>query len=280
MTYIQSHETDLSESELREQAEHMAELLDVATRNARTDPTRLSNLTQIAIDYAGYCALLDPDSEAVCEGLQRAAEATAGVFTLAQSTEGEYRIRLGAGPPTTLRATGPTGGSSAGTWRKGFFAAVVCRETAVLDTLVTTPIEVIRDSSTVAQDCQYDFIEALQAFWQSSPQAYEPLRSALRATDPSLVDEGAVDYILHVTVPEINLLYQLMLGDRDGFDDGMLDALRAHRDYYSSLERKNDPAGFFALGLLGFASLADRYDIDLSANSAYLPRPLYEGKCQ
>lgn len=274
------HEHGLTESTVHAKVEHVTEWMEVATQAARDDPTYLPDLVRAATQYAAYSALLDPESEAVCEGFRRATEASVGLFMLAGATEGEYQIKLGDGPLATLQATGPTGGASAGTWRTGFYAAAICRDTAALDSLASIPMDVIRQSSTTAEECLYRFVEALQSFWLDEPDAHKPLRSALEATDPDVVDQDAVDYVLHVIVPEIDLLYRLNLGDRQAFDEAMEKALQSHHAYYATSKHKDDPDGFLALGPLGLASIADIFGYTTPVTSDYLPCLLVRGKCK
>lgn len=65
------------------------------------------------------------------------------------------------------------------------------------------------------------------------------------------------------------------IGDQDAFTDQVEIALNSHRTYWTgSEERREHPAGFTSLPLLGVASMAADEGMRIEVESDYLPREL------
>jgi hypothetical protein len=149
----------------------------------------------------------------------------------------------------------------------------------VLDALADTPVHILRQSSSRADECVYLFIEALQSLWKRQPDVGGKLAAALEATEPDRVAASGLDFVLNVLVPEIELLVRFLEMSQATFNEALEFALVRHKKYWSSGQRKLDPLGWVALGPLALASFAFDAELSIAVESDYLPRDWYEGAC-
>lgn len=265
---------ELVEEGLEAKRELLVDVLDPSDTNSGG----LSVVLSTARSYAGYQAASKPDTAELCRALRIGAQASAAIFALA-SGKGQVELPL-ANQRVKLAATGPTDATHAGNWRVGWWLAHIVRDRASIDVLASTPMSVLRRSSTRGDECQYLFIEALQKFEDRAPDWSSKLQAALDATDPSKVGLSDEDFVLNILVPEMQMLFRFALGEIVPFGEALEFALERHKKYWSASRRQKDPHGFLALGPLAIASIAFDADMPISVESDYLPVELVEDHCQ
>jgi Immunity protein 49 len=140
-------------------------------------------------------------------------------------------------------------------------------------------MNVLRQSSSRGDECQYLFIDALQAFEKRSDDWSVRLRRAVDATDPEQVNISDEEYVLNILVPEMQLLFHLAIGEIAPFNDALQFALERQKKYWRSGNRKRDPDGYLALGPLAIVGMARKAGMPIEVESEYLPSELYEGDC-
>ncbi|GLW51346.1 hypothetical protein Stsp02_70070 [Streptomyces sp. NBRC 14336] len=110
-------------------------------------------------------------------------------------------------------------------------------------------------------------------------QYRQALHAYLKGDDP----EGAAERALQQAerakdwgfdMPPAMLLSQLVEGDEESFNLALLDALEAHRDYYSVADRIDDVDGSLDLDVLALTCHARRRGWDIRVESPYLPPSL------
>ncbi|HKE46465.1 MAG TPA: immunity 49 family protein [Rhodanobacteraceae bacterium] len=278
MSKIARHATDaeLVREGVARKKKTLAELLDAAGDYAGA----LSLVLGAAHSYAGYLDAAGAKTAELCRALGLGAEAASAIFALG-SGSGSVSVSFPLGSRRlSLPATGPTDSTHAGDWRVGWWLAQIVRDRDAIDRLVSTPVDVLRRSSTRGDECQYLFIEALQGFERRAPDWSDRLQAALDATDPTRVRLSDEEFVLNVLVPEMQMVFRLALGETGPFDEAVEFALERHRKYWSKGNRKQDPDGFLALGALGICSIAHDAGVPVAVESDYMPRELVEGACR
>jgi Immunity protein 49 len=240
-------------------------------------PEGLSIVLEVARSYAGYLSAANADQAELCRALRIGAQAAAAIFALG-SRSGEIEFTIGD-QSATHAATGPTGATRPGNWRIGWWLAQVVDDRAAIDILATTPIDVLRASSSTADECQYRFVEALQGYQNRAANWADNLQAAVDATDPEAVTLIDEDFVLNILVPEMQMLFRLALGETEPFQSALQFAVERHKKYWTKASRQNDPDGLLALGAIALASSAVNAGMSITTESEYVPRPLIENAC-
>lgn len=270
MKKISRHAVDaeLVQEGVEGRAQLLGSLLESATANAGA----LSTLLGTATSYAGYLSAAGAKDAELWRALRIGAQTAAAIFALG-SGSGDIAFALGD-RRARLAATGPTDATHAGNWRIGWWLAQIVRDQAAIETLAATPLDVLRRSSTRGDECQYLYIEALQAFEKRAPEWSAKLQAAIDATDPEKVTISNEEYVLNILVPEMQMLLRLAIGEIAPFNEALQFALERHKKYWSQGNRKRDPDGYLAPGPLALASLAHEAGMPIDIDSEYLPRDL------
>jgi hypothetical protein len=259
---------------IEEGVESKKALLESVLRSAASRPPALSLVLGAARNYAGYVAVAELDSDELPRALQIGAQAAAAIFALSIAS-GDVRFDLD-GAPVTLPATGPTDATHVGNWRIGWWLAHVVRDRSAIDSLAATPLEVLRQSSSRGDECQYLFVDALQAFEKRAGNWSTRLRVALDATDPAAARISDEEFVLNVLVPEMQMLFRVATGEIEPFNEALRFALERHKKYWSKAPRKRDPDGYLALGPLAISKMARKAGMPIEVDSEYLPERLLQ----
>jgi Immunity protein 49 len=251
----------------------LAKVVQAATGRAEA----LSIVLDVARSYAGYLSASTADQAELCRALRIGAQAAAAIFALG-SGSGDIRIRIDD-HHATLAATGPTDATHPGNWRIGWWLAHIVDDRSGIDVLATTPIDVLRGSSSSTDECQYRFVEALQGYQTHAADWWDKLQAALDATDPEKVNLADEEFVLNILLPEMQMLFRLALGEIAPFETALEFALERHKKYWSKASRKKDPDGFLGLGPLALASTAFKAGMPITTESDYIPRILIENAC-
>lgn len=244
---------------------------------ARRDGTQLNLLLTTAREILGYLAIVGLTPDQVAASVRAGVQAAVAMFSLACASPGSpVDVQLGEGPPVKLEATGPSDAADASNWRYGFYLAALLRSEQALHYLCGVSSRILRSSSTRSDECVYLFVEALQALWRHDADAASRLKLAVEATAPERVQIGT-GYVLHILVPELELVYYFALREPQRFNETLARALRHHNKYWSQKKLRLEPDGFLALGPLAFASLAHDAGMPVTVESDFLPAALFQG---
>jgi hypothetical protein len=177
----------------------------------------------------------------------------------------------------TIPATGPKHFTDAGNWITAFWLAVVCRDQTRMTQLAGVPIEVLRASGAVYDDYVYDWVDALQTYWTERPGLGEKFSAAFRGTDPDVLRVADRELMLQILYPPLNLFLQFLKRDAEQFNEGLAQALRLHKAYWTKDEdRRLSTDGAVALGPLAVACLALDVGMPVEVESEYLPKHLLQ----
>jgi len=266
-------ESEFLQEDLQETEKLLTNVLDSATGRAAA----LSIGLGVARTYAGYLAAAEGNDQELCRALRLGAQTAAAIFALG-SGRGEIEFSLGE-RRVKLPATGPTDATHVGNWRIGWWMAHIVRDNAAIEQLASTPIDVLRRSSSRGDECHYLFVEALQGFENRAPEWSTRLQAAVDATDPAKTPLSDEEFVLNILVPEMKMLFRLALGEIAPFTQALEFALERHNRHWGKGKRKQDPDGFLALGPLAISSLAFDAGMPIDVESEYLPMALVEDVC-
>ena len=254
--------------------------MEAAVAAARREVVHSRALRVRAEEYAGYLAASNPSASEICWPVRIGGQAEAAIFAAATAKTpmidvqiGTARARVRAG----IRGIPP----DARSWIAGFHLATLAREKATLDALARVPLDLLRSPGTTGEDPSLLLAAALQAFWKREDDAPRRLLEALKATDPDRLPPSSRDHAQHILVPEMELLYRVMLQDAGGFNLALSKALEAHKAYWGSPVggRNQEAAGFLAFGPMAMAALAHEAGMRVEVESDYLLTWLVRGDC-
>jgi hypothetical protein len=275
MKKVSRHSVD---AELVEEGrEQYEELLASMVGEAGKRAAALSVILGVARSCAGYLAASQGKVSDICAALRIGAQTSAAIFALGSCT-GEVRFAVND-RDSVLPATGPTDATHVGNWRIGWWLAHIVRDHVSVQRLASTPIDVLRRSSSRADECQYLFVEALQGFDKRDAGWATKLQAALDATDPEHIALSDEEFVLNILVPEMQMLFHFALGEVAEFAASQEFAAERHKKYWSKTNRKRDPDGFLALGPLALASMAFDAGMPIGIDSEYAPQHLIRGAC-
>jgi hypothetical protein len=247
----------------------------------KSEPRTLATSIRHAIWIAGLEDVNDPRSEVPCGALKVASSLSAGLFRLMAEAPGEYPIPIGDGRKAVLPNIGVTSETHVARWTRGYYIATIVRDHGALASLGRTPVAELRRSSTRGDEHLYSWAETLQKFERGDSGTMAKLQVAIDGTDPAVLSEdGSKTEMLQIRVPEMQVFYRLVCQEPGPFNEALQLAVEQHKKYWSAAKRKNDPAGFIALGPLAFACRAHDIGLPVTVESDYLPRRLIEGACR
>jgi Immunity protein 49 len=281
MLYIERHAHGWEPNVLKEQLDHSAEDLQYSLSRVAKKPDNLSSLLTIALRYAGYLSVLEPNSVQIYRALSIAANTISSIFSLADlSITEKYDLYVGEGPAFSFPQTGPSTYSDSVTWKEGYFLAAACREKHVLDSLVSRSTDIMRQSSDGVNEYSHLVVDALKSFYNletSIEETNEKLIAVAGATDESKIRPLTIDATINIVLPEMELISCILEGNFEHFNESLADALNCHKRHWSSDEKMSgDPRGFIAIGLLGIACFAYDKGFPIEVESEYIPKCILE----
>lgn len=207
------------------------------------------------------------------EALVTAMQVSSALFASATAPAGatvECRI---ADETRTIPAAGPSHDADAGNWLTAFWLAIVCREQDRMTRLAEVPLDVLRGAEVRFDEYAYHWVDALQSYWLERPGLAEKLVAAIEASYPNVATNTDQDLLEKILYQPINMFHKFVRRDHEGFNQALLEALQAHRSYWTATdERASGLAGFLALGPLAVACLAYDAGFPIDVESDYLPK--------
>jgi immunity protein 49 of polymorphic toxin system len=275
-TTVERHEADLPTAE--QAIEVLGEGIGYAVDRAPTDPSSLSSGLSTAMIVFHLRSYLDPTANKLetWESLVIAMQMATAMFAAANAEPGtEVECRIGE-EVRVLPGTGPKYYTDAGNWLTAFWLAVICRDTARLDMLAATPIDLLRASGAEYADYVYDWVDALQTYWTEGDGLADKIQAAIAGSDPEVATSVDRDLLLKILYPPIPLFYRFVIDQHDEFNAALLRALELHKDFFTSgdEDRLRDPTGLIALAPLALTCLAHDAEFPIEVESGYLPEHL------
>ncbi len=251
--------------------------LPLFLKGAKDNPNNLTLLASNALDVTSGGSVINPGQPEQTRWLEVAAQAIAGLFTVAAAPGGMAEVYLGAGDPTQYHRLPDLSLVHARRWVHGFSIAAISRDVVALDALCAFPPQKLRSSSTGCHEYIYQMVDAFRAYWLREPGVDKLLLRAMASTDTNQYEFHNPDYVLRMDVPLIELLFYVHRRDPD-FETGLLKAIERHKSYWTlDGEKARDWDGFLAFGPLGMATLAFIREMPFDVESEYLPMSLVRG---
>jgi hypothetical protein len=282
--YIARHEHGWEPKNIQERLNYYTNRLPKSLANVTKKPDNLSSLLNVALTYAGYLSVLEPNSAQIYRALAIAANTVMSIFNLADlSITEEYDLYVGEGPAFSLPQTGSTSYSGSFNWQEGYYLAFACREKHVLDSLVRKSTDIMRQRSEGVNEYSHLMVDALKSFYSSYYESEDliketsmKLRAAIDATDVDKIIPLTIDGTINFALPAMELVASLLDGNVQNFNESLADALECHKKYWSDDERSGDPRGFIAIAPLGLACAAYDAGFPIEVESEYIPKYILE----
>jgi hypothetical protein len=96
-------------------------------------------------------------------------------------------------------------------------------------------------------------------------------------TDPGQARFASRDFMLLVAHPPVNVLFRILRGGPEEFNDALVQATTAHRDHWRQVGFADNPDGFVALAVLAMAIQGKDSGFPVEIESGYLPANLVSG---
>lgn len=275
-TTVERHQPDIPLSD--KGLVRLGKSLDRGIASASDDPSDLGGALGQALLILGARCITDPTANKLetWESFVVAMQVSSAMFAAANAEPGtEVKCRI-AGEVRTLQGTGPHRHSDAGNWLTAFWLAVVGRDTARLDMLAATPIDLLRASGAEYAAYVYDWVDALQTYWSEGDGLADKIQAAIVGSDPAVATSVDRDLLLKILYPPIPLFYRFVGDEHDEFNAALLQSVELHKDYYTSgdEDRLRAPTGFIALAPLALTCLAHDAEFPIEVESGYLPEHL------
>ncbi|WP_374775139.1 immunity 49 family protein [Streptomyces sp. NBC_01310] len=219
---------------------------------------------------------VDPDGSGIdtWEAVVNAMQVGSTLFRVTGSTEGTVESRIHH-EIRQLPAVGPKQFANAPNWLDAFWFAIICRDQKRMTELCEVSVDTLRESGAVHDEYLYHWVAALQAYWtRRQGDMVAELTLAFQQSHPDTVRIAPRDWLQQISYPPINLFYQFVKHDHDGFNAALAEALELHKTYWSQEERDFDVTGLWAIGPLAIACFAYDGDFPIDVVSDYLPLQL------
>jgi Immunity protein 49 len=226
--------------------------------------------------------LIDPPGGAIdtWEAVVAAMQVHSAVFESATGSGESVECRIGE-KVHALPVSGPCSAANAAQWVTAFWYAIICREQERMTRLCEVPIELLRESERLGgfeiDEYAYHWVDALQRYWLRRPGFVETLTEAIDLSHPDVATVADPEALNKLLYQPINLFYRFVTHNVDGFNDALVDALEAHKSYWTADEdRAKSTSGNVPIGVLAVACLAYDGEIPIRVRSDYLPIKLLD----
>lgn len=238
-----------------------------------TRPQDLNSTFNTAMLHLGAQLAVEADGSGIgaWEALTAAMQIASAVFDVAAIDTGAVDCLIDH-KVVRIPATGPTSTAAAPTWITAFWLAVVCRDQARMNRLCNIPLDLLRASGATHDEYQYHWVDSLQSYWLEKPGLAEKLTATFELSHPDRVVVAPADLLGQQLFPPINLFYQFFRHNTDGFNQALLEALEAHKAYWTDDDdREGSVEGYLALGPLAITCIAHDAGRPITVESDYLP---------
>ncbi|WP_405529921.1 immunity 49 family protein [Streptomyces avidinii] len=264
------------------------EAAEFAARLSASVARRIDRLEESAdaIDFAFSTAVLalqahcvaEPEADTIesWQATVNAMQLGSALFAVTGTSEGTVECFIN-GRMRTLKAIGPQPYADAGNWLLAFWLAVICREQRRMTELCEIPLGRLRSPEDEYEELYYHWVDVQQTYWLRQPGLVDKLIAAIEASNPEVARSLPQDLLQGLVFPPINLFYNFVRKNEEGFGPALAEALNLHKGYWTlTEERTNDIDGAVALGPLAMACLAYDGKLPIGVESPFIPKYLLE----
>lgn len=261
-----------------EYAQDLSEGLADTIRSLEQSPRNFGLAMDEALMHVQARLAVDPNGSSIdtWEAVVSAMQVGSALFASASAGEGTVECRIDH-EIRTIPAAGPDFYANAGNWLTAFWFAIVCRDQARMTQLCEVSLDLLRASGAQGDEYVYHWVDSLQTYWREAPGLVEKLTTTMNTSSPEIATIAPRDLLQRVLYQPINLFYRFLLKDHDAFNQALLEAVEAHKAYWTADEdRAGSVEGYLALGPLAIACLAHDAGFPIEVESDYLPKHLLE----
>ncbi|WP_167973951.1 immunity 49 family protein [Lentzea indica] len=273
---IPRHEINLDFA--RNQVDTLQRLIESALEDAESDPDALSAARRRALMRFEYLTALDPSAgeEETWQAAVFASQTANAVFARTSKSEDAVPCQLGD-RVYELPVLGPNHHATPVDWLTAAFLAVITRSEKRVAELVKVGKYTLRGSGAQVEDYVQPWVETLQRYLGGDQVPPALLESVIDLTDPEQAKFASRDFMLLVAYPPANILFRVLRGTAEQFNDALMQATTAHRDYWRQADFADNPDGFIALATLAMAIRGRDNGFPVEVESGYLPENLVNG---
>ncbi|MEV4440467.1 immunity 49 family protein [Streptomyces sp. NPDC049577] len=259
-----------------EYAEVLGEGLANTIRRLDRSPSLFNSAINQAVLHVNARLAMNPDASQLdaWEAVVSAMQVGSALFASAGAISGVLECRI-SDEVRQIPATGPQSYANPGNWLTTFWLAVVCREQDRMTKLCEVPVDLLRASGAEYDEYIYRWVDTLQTYWLEKPGLVEKLVATIEASRPDVAGIADPDLLNNILYQPINLFRRFLRKDHEAFNNALLEALKAHKEYWTANgERESSVSGYLALGPLAITCLAYDAGFPISMESEYLPSEL------
>ncbi|MEL0633684.1 immunity 49 family protein [Pseudoalteromonas carrageenovora] len=230
----------------------------------------LGGSIQDAIDAFGEAVLAEVPHQQIVHYLQHIKEFGSANFAFACRQSETFDVTINN---DTFALTGGPAGAYLHTdmWEKVFYAAVTLRDKKAIEQLIQVPKSVFDNANISADAFDTALINLMKGLFEPEANMGNLLEAALIAADPNAIASGRRNYVQNILLPLLPVYRCIYTANaQDEFNEAMVEALEAHKKYWTKDRRKQQ--GWISLPLIAAASHA--YDIkgyQLTVKTDYIP---------
>jgi len=245
-------------------------------------PDFLGSTMNTAVLHVQARCLVDPQASGIdtWEAVVTAMQVGSAMFAAASATDGAVECRINH-EVLTIPAVGPEHFVNPGNWLTAFWFAIICRDQKRMTQLCRIPLDLMRASQRLAgyeiDDYAYHWVDTLQAYWLRRPDFAEKLILTFDTSHPNIAVIAGTELLNKILFQPVSLFHRFVTQDVEGFNTALVEALEAHRSYWTADEdRAGMASGNIAIGPLAIACLAYDGKIPLRVTSDYIPLKLLD----
>ncbi|WP_157172552.1 immunity 49 family protein [Nocardia pneumoniae] len=262
----------------RNQVDTLQRLIESSLEDVETDPDALSAARRRALMRFAYLTALDPAAgkEQTWQAAVFASQTANAIFARTSKSDDTVRYALGD-REYGLPVLGPNHHATPVDWLCAAWLAMITRSEQRIAELCEVGKYTLRSSGAQVEDYVHPWVETMQAYLSGAPVPPALLESVIDLTDPGQAKFASRDYMLLVAYPSANILFRLLRDTTEEFNDALVQATTAHRDYWRQADFEDNPDGFVALAVLAMAIRGRDNGFPVEIESDYLPENLVNG---
>jgi Immunity protein 49 len=269
---------DINVDFARTQVDTLQRLIESALEDVEKDPDALSAVRRRALMRFEYLTAFDPAAgkEETWQAAVFASQTANAVFARTSKAEDTVPYRLGD-REYDLPVLGPNHHATPVDWLTAAFLAVITRSEERVAELCKVGKYTLRGSGAQVEDYVHPWVETLQRYLGGGQVPPALLESVIDLTDPERAKFASRDFMLLVAYPPANILFRVLRGTEAQFNDALMQATTAHRDYWRQADFADNPDGFVAIAGLAMAIRGKDNGFAVEVESDYLPENLVNG---
>ena len=161
-------------------------------------------------------------------------------------------------------------------WNKIFFTTLISRDTEGMKMLQQLSDDIFATSNSGTDDFELAFVRVQRHIPHFNSELETLVDSALDNCVPEKMNSLQFKYRSVILVPFLKLYKAIIHKDSASFNQLLSEAIEAHRQFWSPAEKELKAEGWISLPLLAVCALACDQNIEITVESDYIPKFVYE----